>query len=59
MKLLKDKPWLVIVFAFVALILLWVWFIRLAIKHQPEEIPAQKPGAGESRGVLGHDGSSH
>lgn len=41
MNLLKKRPWLLIVFGFIFLIIVWTGFIILALKNQPERVPLQ------------------
>lgn len=39
MKLIKNKPWIVIVLLFAFMLVAWSFFITLAVKNQPEEVP--------------------
>jgi bacteriorhodopsin len=48
MELLRRKPWLWIVFAFLVLIAAWTVLITIAVNNQPEKIPLDVKGAGET-----------
>jgi len=37
-KTISNKPWLWIVLLFLLLIVLWTWFITLAVENQPTVI---------------------
>ena len=40
-KVLKERPWLFIVLAFMLLLGAWTVMIMLAVNHQPEFIPLE------------------
>lgn len=44
-NMLRRRPWLPILLAFLAFIGLWIWFITFSGKHRPETIPYPKPPA--------------
>jgi len=37
--MLKKHPWIWIVVAFAVLVTAWVFFIRIAVENQPENLP--------------------
>lgn len=41
MNLLKKRPWLLVIAAFVILISMWTAFIVLAVKNQPAVVPLE------------------
>ena len=47
MNLLRRKPWLWIVLAFVMLIAAWTVLITIAVRDQPEKIPVGAKAAVE------------
>ena len=47
MSLLRKKPWLWIVLAFLILIAAWSVLISIAVKNQPEKIPVGGEAAAE------------
>lgn len=47
-KTISDKPWLLIVGAFVLLICMWTALIVVAVRHRPQPIPLS-PALHESR----------
>ena len=38
MTLLRRKPWLPVLFFYLAFIGIWIWFAWFAVKHSPEVI---------------------
>jgi hypothetical protein len=38
-KSLSSRPWLIVAVAFTAFVVWWMYFISLAIKNAPPEIP--------------------
>ena len=42
MNLMRKKPWLWIVLAFVVLIAAWSVLISIAVNNQPEKIPVEQ-----------------
>ena len=36
---MKSRPWLYIVFAFLALVAIWAVFINIAVRNQPQSVP--------------------
>ncbi len=38
-KLIAEKPWILIILGFVLLISVWVFFFVVAMHNQPERIP--------------------
>jgi hypothetical protein len=48
MEFMRQRPWIWVVAAFVALIGLWAWFITLAVRNQPEEVPLEHLPASET-----------
>ena len=48
--MLRKHPWLWIVFAFIVLITVWVFFLRIAIKNQPESVPLVNERSAENAG---------
>ena len=51
MDLIRKKPWLWIVLAFVLLIAAWTVLISIAVNNQPEKIPVgeKAPPAAEKK----------
>jgi len=45
-KTLSSKPWLLVVFLFVAFIAWWVFFISIAVKNAPKTVPVVTEHAG-------------
>lgn len=43
MNLLRRKPWIPVLVAFLAFVGLWIWFAWFAIQHNPEAIPLPRP----------------
>lgn len=46
--MLRKHPWIWIVFAFIVLITVWFFFIRIAIENQPESVPLVKERRGDN-----------
>ena len=44
-RFFARRPWLWIVLFFVFFILLWVWFIRLAMDNSPPVVPLPPAGS--------------
>ena len=43
-KILSNKPWLLVIGAFLAFVGLWVAFIVFAVRHQPPQVPVSSHG---------------
>lgn len=43
MNFLRKRPWLIIVFAFVILIVSWTVLLRIASKYRPETVELAPP----------------
>lgn len=39
MNFIRNRPWLIVIAAFVGFVAWWVFFISLAVRNQPEEVP--------------------
>jgi hypothetical protein len=48
--MLRKRPWLWIVFAFVVLITVWFFFIKIAVENQPETVPLVKERGNDHAG---------
>lgn len=42
-KIIGDKPWILIIIGFVLLIGVWVFFFTVALHNQPERVPMSAP----------------
>jgi hypothetical protein len=47
-ELIANRPWILIIAGFVLLITVWVVFLNLALRNQPEHLPLSGAGAGEA-----------
>lgn len=56
-ELIANRPWILIIAAFFLLITVWVVFLNLALRNQPEHLPLS--GAGEAISLVVHSGSSN
>lgn len=39
MNFLRKRPWLIVAAAFLGFVVWWAWFIVLAVRNQPAEVP--------------------
>jgi hypothetical protein len=40
-KIISNKPWLIVITAFLLFVSLWVAFIMFAVKNQPPAVPLE------------------
>lgn len=50
LKILSNRPWILVLGFFGSFVALWIAFIVFAVKHQPPQVPMEK------REVIQHGG---
>lgn len=39
LKIISNRPWLLVIGFFTGFVCLWIAFITFAVKHQPQQVP--------------------